>query len=163
MIRAPSTQPSSARPAPRLDFAPVALVAENDRPARKLLRDALELEHFRVLVAANGQEALELAESCMLDVLVTDVAMPRLDGFGLIRAIRRHYPGVPTIVTTGDASYGGRPLSAVAAELGVEVTLLKPFDLADLHRAVRAAVPLRTPGAPGSGSARARRASAPVP
>jgi DNA-binding response OmpR family regulator len=121
----------------------VVLLAENDRTLRDLLQEALELDHFRVLIASNGEEALALAESWMPDLLVTDVAMPRLDGFGLIRAIRRLYPGVPIIVTSGDPLYDGRPLAAVAAELGAEATFLKPFDLDELNHTARRAVPLR--------------------
>jgi CheY-like chemotaxis protein len=118
------------------------LLAENDRTLRELLQETLEFDRFRVLIATNGEDALTLAESWMPDLLVTDVAMPRLDGFGLIRAIRRLYPGMPIIITSGDAFYGDRPLATAAAELGVEDTLLKPFDLDDLALAVRRAVPL---------------------
>src|SRR5262245_19129493 len=83
---------------PRLDFAPIVLVADNEVIIRELCRETLESEHLRVLTAANGHEALTLAETWVPDVLVTDVEMPRLDGFGLIRAFRRRYPGMPVIV-----------------------------------------------------------------
>ncbi len=137
-----------ARPASSLDLSPVALLAENDRTLRDLLQETLELDHFRVLIASNGEEALALAESWMPDLLVTDVAMPGLDGIGLIRAIRRLYPGVPIIVTSGDPFYGEHPLATVAAELDVEATLLKPFDLGDLSLTARKAVPLRAESPP---------------
>lgn len=137
-----------ARPASSLDLSPVVLLAENDGTLRDLLQETLELDGFRVLIASNGEEALALAASWMPDLLVTDVAMPRLDGFGLIREIRRLYPGVPVIVTSGDPFYGEHPLAAVAAELDVEATLLKPFDLGDLSLAARKAVPLRAEPSP---------------
>ena len=133
-----------ARPSSSLDFSPVVLLAENDRTLRDLLQETLELDQFRVLIAANGQEALALAETWMPDLLVTDVAMPRLDGVGLIRAIRRLYPGMPIIITSGDPFYRERPLAAVAAELGVDATFMKPFDLGDLSLAARKVVPLHT-------------------
>ena len=74
---------------PPLDFAPVALVADDDRVIRELCREVLETEALRVLTASNGQEALAIAEAWVPDVLVTDVTMPGLDGFGLVRALRR--------------------------------------------------------------------------
>jgi CheY-like chemotaxis protein len=131
-----------ARPASSSDFSPVVILAENDRTLRDLLKESFELDRFRVLIATNGEEALTLAEWCMPDLLVTDVAMPRLDGVGLVRAIRRLYPSMPIIITSGDAFYGTRPLATAAAELGVEDTFLKPFDLGDLILAARRAVPL---------------------
>jgi CheY-like chemotaxis protein len=143
-----------ARPASSLDFSPVVLLVENDRTLRELLQESLEVDQFRVLIASNGEEALAVAGASMPDLVVTDVSMPRLDGFGLIRAIRRLYPDVPIIVTSGDPLYGERPLAAVAAELDVEATFLKPFDLGDLSLAARTAVPyLRSAPVPGRMSA----------
>ena len=91
-----------ARPASSLDFSPVVLLVENDRTLRELLQESLEVDQFRVLIASNGEEALAVAGASMPDLVVTDVSMPRLDGFGLIRAIRRLYPDVPIIVTSGE-------------------------------------------------------------
>jgi CheY-like chemotaxis protein len=151
MTRPHAAALAAARPASFLDFSPVVLLAENDRTLRGLLQETLELDHFRVLTAANGQEALALAECWMPDLLVTDVAMPRLDGFGLIRAIRRLYPGLPVIITSGDPFYDERPLAAVAAELAVEATLMKPFDLGDLSLVARNAVPIHADSRPVPG------------
>ena len=140
ILRNPTPHPTqSSRPS--LDFAPVAIIADDDRVIRELCREVLEAEALRVLTAANGQEALALAEAWIPDVLVTDVAMPSLDGFGLIRALRRLYPEVPVIVMTGDGEYKGRPIEEVAAEHGVVATFTKPFDVAQLEAAVRSAVP----------------------
>jgi CheY-like chemotaxis protein len=130
---------------PSLDFAPVALIADDDRVVRELCREVLEAEALRVLTASNGQEALALAEAWIPDVLVTDVAMPSLDGFGLVRALRRLYPEVPVIVITGDDHYDGRPVEEVAAEHGAVATFTKPFDVGELEAAVRSAVPYLGP------------------
>ena len=136
------TQPSLARTiTASLDLAPVVLIADNDRLLRDLCCEALGEMAVRLLTAADGKEALGLAETWIPDVLVTDVDMPRLDGFGLIRAVRRLYPEVPVIVMTGDASYGDRSIDEIAAEHGAVATLLKPFDLSLLEEAVRRVVP----------------------
>ena len=135
-----STPAAPGRPTPARDFSPVVLLAENDPTLRALVQETLELDRLRVLTAVNGEEALALAEASLPDLLVTDVGMPRLDGFGLIRALRRIYPDVPVIVTSGDPYYDDRPLETVAAELRVAALFLKPFDLEDLQRAVRKTV-----------------------
>jgi CheY-like chemotaxis protein len=124
-----------------LDLLPMVLIAENDRAVRELLRGVLEADHLKVWAASDGQEALAIAEAWMVDLLVTDVVMPRLDGFGLIRAVRRLYPTLPVIVTSGNDYYQDRPLVEAAADLQVESVLLKPFDIAELERAVRTALP----------------------
>jgi CheY-like chemotaxis protein len=119
----------------------MVLLVDDEPVIRELYREALDGQPFRVLTAADGQEALALAEAAIPELLVTDVAMPRLDGFGLIRALRRLYPNVPVIIITGDEGYGGRPLQEVAAEHGVVATLAKPFELSQLQEAIGRAVP----------------------
>lgn len=122
-------------------FLPVALVAAAEPVLLEILRGALEEGHFRVLSAANGQEALALAQEWVPDLVVTDVAMPRLDGFGFVRAVRRLYPTVPIIVTSAEELYADRATATVAAEVGANATLVKPFDLVDLWEAIRAVLP----------------------
>jgi CheY-like chemotaxis protein len=131
-----------------LDFAPVVLIADDNRLMREFCCEALAGKALRLLTAGDGQAALALAEAWIPDVLITDLAMPRLDGVGLIRALRRLYPHVPVIVMTADAASGGRSIDELAAELGPVAILQKPFDLSLLDEAVRRAVPLLDGGAP---------------
>jgi two-component system OmpR family response regulator len=131
---------SSVAGIPPLDLAPVVLIADNEPTLLELLRDLLGNDRLRILTAANGQQALALAERWIPDVMVTDVSMPGLDGFSLIGAVRRLYPDVPVIIMTGDATYRDRPVGELAAEVGAVATFLKPFDLAALHEAVRSVV-----------------------
>jgi CheY-like chemotaxis protein len=121
------------------------LIADDDRVMRELCCESLADEPVRVLTAVNGREALALAEACIPDLVVTDVSMPQLDGFGLVRALRRLYPDVPVIFITGDKYHGDRPVEEVAAEHGAVATFLKPFDLSLLQDAVRRAVPFMSP------------------
>jgi two-component system chemotaxis response regulator CheB len=132
-------------------LAPLILIADDNAPLRELCRAALEFERYQVLTAANGREALALAERWRPEALVTDVAMPGLDGFGLIRAVRRLYPGLPAIVMSGrlDADVGF-VAEDLAAEHGAVVTLMKPFSLSLLQEALRAVVAPRAPVLPAA-------------
>jgi two-component system chemotaxis response regulator CheY len=170
MAQLDSTRPSPAPTVPPPNLAPVVLIADNEATLLELFRDALADDQLRVLTATNGREALALAEKCVPDVLVTDVVMPRLDGFGLVGAVRRLYPDIPVIIMTGDATYQDRPIEALAAEVGAVATFLKPFDLAELHQAVRGVISPREPasfardgatGSPrdGAGGGREHRAA----
>jgi two-component system chemotaxis response regulator CheY len=141
MAQAHAIRPSPFPKAPPVNLVPVVLVVDDECTLLEIFSDTLEDDGLRVLTATNGQEALAIAETTVPDVLVTDVAMPRLDGFGLVRAVRRLYPSMPIIVISGDACYDDRLVEDVAAELGVATTLMKPFDLTALHRAVRSMIP----------------------
>jgi DNA-binding response OmpR family regulator len=64
------------------------LIADDERPIRLLCRVNLELEGMHVVEAADGAEAVELALSAPPDVVVLDVAMPRLDGWQVAERLR---------------------------------------------------------------------------
>jgi len=142
MIQPSMSVPSSLRKALPLDYAPVVLIADKEPVIRELYQEILGGQPVRLLTAADGQEALALAQTWVPELVVTDIAMPRLDGFGLVRALRRLYPDVPVIVITGTAWYRGRPVQEVAAEHGVVTILTKPFNLSDLQDAIQRAVPV---------------------
>ena len=94
---------------------------------------AQALEHeFRgltVYTASNGEQAIEVLAEASIDVLVTDLQMPVLDGYGLLARLASDGPDVPVIVMTAFSSDGARNL--VSEELALEL-LDKPFDFAQL-------------------------------
>lgn len=130
-------------PVPPWQSRPVVLIADDNSSLLELFQAILENDQYRVLTAVSGQIALDLAERWMPDALVTDVAMPCLDGFGLIRAVRRLYPDLPAIVMTGESHHRGRLVEEVAVEHGAVATLAKPFDVFLLEEALRTVVPYR--------------------
>jgi CheY-like chemotaxis protein len=78
------------------------LVIEDDPDARLLIQSVLRHAGFLVVLAADGQEGLEKVPSSSPDLIVTDVAMPRLNGLGVIHAIRSTpaYKQVPILAIT---------------------------------------------------------------
>ena len=73
---------------PQRRYAPRVLVAEDDESLRKLLVHRLERAGYRVFQAADGLEGYTVAQREKLDAVVTDLEMPRLDGWGLLRTLR---------------------------------------------------------------------------
>ena len=120
------------------------LLAEDDDAVRAIARTTLERAGYHVLAAADGASALALAESHAgpIDLLLTDVIMPGMNGRELARRLALQRPGLPVLFVSGytDNVLADHGLSAMETAL-----LDKPFTPASLTRAVAA---LLTPGAP---------------
>jgi serine phosphatase RsbU (regulator of sigma subunit)/anti-anti-sigma regulatory factor len=117
----------------------VVLVVDDDPTLRFLLREAL-VGHgaTEVLVAEDGRAAQELLRSKHVDVVITDLVMPELDGLDLIRWAREELPGPVWIINSG---YDSFEFAAEAVNLGVFAFLPKPKDsFDDLRHAVRQAL-----------------------
>ncbi len=104
------------------------LIVEDDRPLRTVIEIALRTAGHRVISAPNGLEAAALlGPKGRLDLVITDVFMPEMDGFEVMKAIRKHDPAVRILVISG----GGRPpypdFLQLATQLGADQVLAKPF------------------------------------
>lgn len=111
----------------------VILVAEDEVMIRNIVRHVLEADGHEVMAAADGQEALELSRqySGTIDLLITDIAMPRLDGLGLVRQILQERPTLRILVMSG------RPSPELAARNVNFPLLRKPFLPAAFREKVR--------------------------
>lgn len=112
------------------------LTVDDSRSMRTLLRVALTERGYDVCEAEDGIEALEWLETNSADVIITDINMPRLDGFGLIEQVRagtRHLDR-PILVLTTESSDEKRKR---ARDAGATGWIVKPFDAEKLAAAVR--------------------------
>lgn len=84
----------------------VILIAEDEVMVRNLVRHLLTAEGHEILAAADGYEALELSRKYdgTIDMLITDVKMPRMDGLVLIDKLRKERPNMRILVMSGHAS-----------------------------------------------------------
>jgi len=106
------------------------LVVEDEEIERKLLSDILETLEYRVAQAQNGREALEIINSQPVDLILTDVHMPEMNGLELIRRVREIGNNLPVIIMTGfDASEAQK----CAEKYKASALLLKPFRLQELR------------------------------
>jgi DNA-binding response OmpR family regulator len=110
------------------------LLVEDDNLVRKMLATFLE-PRFSVLHATNGRDALELLKAEKdVDLVLTDVRMPVMDGLQLVRAVRRMRPTLPMIVMTG---VGNEETVIEALRAGATNYLKKPFRNNELDHVVR--------------------------
>ncbi len=111
----------------------VVLHVEDDAIIQFHLHAILDRLVSRLHTAADGEEGLAVFRRLRPDVVISDIRMPRLDGLGMVAAIREDDPDMPVIFTSAysDADYLLR-----AIELGVDRYLVKPFDQQQVVRAV---------------------------
>lgn len=110
------------------------LVVDDERPMRKLLQEYLTQEGFRVVTAANGQEALYVARYEKPDLIILDLMMPEMDGYGFLRAHSKEH-NTPTIVLTARLEESDK---VMGLELGADDYVTKPFSMRELTARVRA-------------------------
>lgn len=105
------------------------LLVEDDPDILRLLDAALTFKGYRVITARNGREALEIMQKQHPAIVIADIMMPKLDGFGLIHRMRIHPEtrDIPVVFIT--ATYIAREDQAFALNLGATRFLQKPLDL----------------------------------
>ena len=111
------------------------LIVDDDPVIREYIRLHLSTANFRVRVAENGKQALEMAVAEAPDLILTDISMPIMDGFDLVEAVRSHPEliAIPIILLTqhGDLTSFRRGM-----DLGADDFLSKPVRRADLLKAI---------------------------
>lgn len=115
---------------------PVVLIVEDHDDTREMLQLVLGIYGCRVLAAANGDDAIRLAEKTLPDLILMDVKMPRLDGLSLTRLIRSHptLSKVPIVAITGMVT---PQFHREALNAGCDDCLDKPIDFERLEKLVK--------------------------
>jgi CheY-like chemotaxis protein len=111
------------------------LLAEDDALLAQTVLDFLSDEGFSVVMAGDGQQALEQAKTVVFDVLLTDLRMPHVDGIQLVRGLRTKRPALPVVVMSGNAPVNLRT-SIVREGEGPLVIVAKPVRLPHLLQAI---------------------------
>lgn len=114
----------------------IILVADDDLGTRLSISDYLETMGYLVVSAENGQEALKLVEEYQPHLVVTDITMPQMDGYELVRRIRQRPTSrlLPVVFLTARTDTDER---IRGYQSGCDVYLSKPFELQELGAVVR--------------------------
>ncbi len=110
------------------------LIVDDEKHLLKTLRDSLTLEGFQVFTAASGREALRLLELQEVDVVLTDVRMPGMSGFQLLKQVKQRWPHTHVVIMTG---YGSIQSAVESIHQGAANYILKPIHVDDLVRNIR--------------------------
>lgn len=109
------------------------LIVDDEKDIRELLKDMLRGEKVHLYEASNGEEALKILNQDVIDLVLTDLAMPKMNGFELLRKMRSEKKTQGVLVLTGHAD------QSVAQQLkafGVLDFIRKPFAAKDIRRMV---------------------------
>jgi DNA-binding response OmpR family regulator len=104
-----------------------ALVVDDDDPIRNMLTKVVERQDFDVDTARDGAEAIEKIDEDGYALIVLDLMMPRVDGFGVLRHMKEHHPAKLACTIIASAI----PESEILRQFGIPVYRIhaKPFDL----------------------------------
>lgn len=111
------------------------LVAEDDHNINKLVCAALRRVGYESLAAFDGVQALEVLETNRIDLIITDIMMPRMDGLELTRSLREAGYNIPILMLTAKQMQQDKREGFIA---GADDYLVKPFDIQELALRVRA-------------------------
>ncbi len=109
------------------------LVADDEASIRRILETRLSMIGYQVVTACNGNEALDLFRNCEPDLVVLDVMMPKLDGYGVCQELRKE-SDVPIVMLTALGDVADR---ITGLELGADDYVVKPFSPKELEARIR--------------------------
>jgi two-component system nitrogen regulation response regulator GlnG len=113
------------------------LIVDDEQPFRTVLSSIIEEEGFKTSVAQDGDTALRMIRRDPPDIMLTDVKMPGMDGWELLRKAKDLDPDLPVVMVTGFADIPG---AVGAIKVGAHDYLAKPFDNYEVIRVVRRAL-----------------------
>ena len=111
------------------------LVVDDEPAVRRALERALRLESYDVIVAADGEEALDALATEPVDAVVLDILMPKLDGLEVCRRMRQAGDRTPVLILTARDAIDDR---VEGLDVGADDYLVKPFALRELQARLRA-------------------------
>jgi len=111
------------------------LIVDDSESIREVVSFTLENEGYKVLVAVDGKDALKFLDGTLIDLVITDLHMPELDGIGLIKAIRNmpNYQRIPILFLTTESQAAKK---MEAKDAGATGWIIKPFVPAKLIAAL---------------------------
>ena len=102
------------------------LLVEDDELVRYALTELLEEAGHQVFVRENGYKIIEYVECNPVDIVLTDIVMPEVDGIEVLTAMRKSFPDLPVIALSGGGRISGADYLQMAEVIGAKRTIAKP-------------------------------------
>jgi DNA-binding NtrC family response regulator len=116
---------------------PSILVVDDELLIRDLLYDFFSSQGWDIAVAENGEKALEVLKARKVDLVLSDIKMPEMDGLTLTNRVKDTYPNIPVVLMTG---YPSVDTAVTALRSKVADYIVKPFNINQLYRLVESKI-----------------------
>lgn len=113
------------------------MIVDDDPMIRKMLTQAFIDENYDVISAPDGKTALRKFSTEDIDVVITDIIMPDMEGIETIRELRKIKPDAKIIAFSGGGSISPEGYLKVASSMGAQYTFQKPISIKELSKAVK--------------------------
>lgn len=111
------------------------LVIDDDKNIRFFIKEALEINHYTVFTASNGEEGLEILNNNHIDLAIVDIMMPKMDGYEFTKELRSNNEEMPILMMSAKQLSEDRKKGFL---LGIDDYMMKPIDLEELLLHVKA-------------------------
>jgi DNA-binding response OmpR family regulator len=105
------------------------LVVEDDKNLRRLMTVVLKQNDYQVSTASNGEEALDILGHSHIDIVISDIMMPNMDGYEFTAALRKDYPYLPVLMATAKEHIEDKRKGFM---VGTDDYMVKPLDMDEL-------------------------------
>jgi two-component system, cell cycle response regulator DivK len=116
-------------------FPSTILIVDDSQDIRDMLKVVVEALGYSTLEATHGREALEIAKQCMPDLILMDLSMPVMDGFGATRIIREQ-PDIGQVPIVAVSAHNTPRYRMEALQVGCNEYLSKPVNFAELSKLI---------------------------
>lgn len=105
------------------------LIAEDDRELRQLFAKALEKQGYATIGVSNGQEALDILEKDYVDLIISDIMMPQVDGYALVQMLREAGNNTPVLMITAKGTFDDMSMGFTS---GTDDYMVKPVNINEM-------------------------------
>jgi CheY-like chemotaxis protein/cytidylate kinase len=137
----PKFNPPSLNPWNRIEMPPKIMLVDDEKEFVHTLSERLKTRNLESAIAYDGEQALEMLDRDVPDVIVLDLKMPGIDGIETLRRVKGSHPDVEVIILTG---HGSDQEQVMAEELGAFAYLHKPVNINELAQVMREAYARKT-------------------
>ncbi|MDR3557502.1 MAG: response regulator transcription factor [Syntrophobacteraceae bacterium] len=116
---------------------PRVLVIDDDEQFLNLMKTALSRNKFEVIVAHNGKQGIKMCENTPVDLVITDLIMPEMEGLEVIMELKQKVPNLKILAVSGGGRNDPASYLDLATALGAKCALTKPFSMETLLKTVK--------------------------
>ncbi|MDH5433249.1 MAG: response regulator [Gammaproteobacteria bacterium] len=118
----------------------LVLIVDDDPQMLRLIKDVVSLDNHDVLLAEDGELAMDYFEHQQPDLMITDILMPNKEGLELISEVREKFPNLKIIAYSGGGAADPQSYLEFASGMGADRVFSKPMPLAELRQEIQALI-----------------------